>query len=384
MPRLHSLRASALPALGPFLAGASLCLLLPLAASAQLTVRDLVISGGASAEGYQGNLPVVSVPVLDSTEFVSALVGEVGVRGDAIYRMGSSGNLHLTWDGGLRQFAADGFELRDYAPREWVGTLDLGYARPLWERSALQVRGSFRGRGLEDRPPMPLFLQPGYRSAEGSVGFDHAPDAGTLYDLRITAGQADFLAPEFAPQIRLLDRRGLNVEGGLTLQRAPNSSLRLSTAFQVSHYPKQSTFTPDDPFRRDWTLHATGSWTYQANYLLQLGVEGMANRSNSLRPEYDALVLRGLFSASLPREISFSAYGALTAKRYLHATEFARLLPGEEANSATLAYLSVSRRLSETVDGTLRAGWTRAETEIGSQYFQRFGLSLLFHYRPLL
>jgi hypothetical protein len=90
----------------------------------------------------------------------------------------------------------------------------------------------------------------------------------------------------------------------------------------------------------------------------------------------------GFFATPLPRDLRLSVSGSFTAKRYLHESEFARLLPGEEANSASLIYLSLSRQLEENLDGTFRIGWTRAETEIGDAYFARFGGSLIFHYRP--
>jgi hypothetical protein len=34
------------------------------------------------------------------------------------------------------------------------------------------------------------------------------------------------------------------------------------------------------------------------------------------------------------------------------------------------------------LDGAIRFGWTRAETDIGDSYFQRFGATFLFRYRP--
>ncbi len=80
--------------------------------------------------------------------------------------------------------------------------------------------------------------------------------------------------------------------------------------------------------------------------------------------------------------MGFSVYGALTAKQYLHDSDFARLLPGDEANSASLAYVSLTRPLARNLDGAVRVGWTRAETEIGDAYFQRFGASFLLHFRP--
>lgn len=347
----------------------------------QFAIDELVITGGASAEGYQGNLPAVGVPLRDSVEFVSAATGEVTLLADASYGAARNGAFRVIFDGGLRHFSARGFQLRDYSPREWVGTLDATYSRGITDGFGIAAGLQLRGRQIDDRPPMPLFLQPGFRAGRLSAGFDARGPRGVLYDFEVAADRSDFLAPEFAPQIRLLNRNVYRAEAGATLNGG-SSVLRVFVAGERSEYPKQVTFDPADPRRLDATVHTGAFWTYQGTYILQLGLEGRANRSNSNRPEYDAITLSGLVSASLPRDIAFSAYVALTAKQYLHDTSFARLLPGDEANSASLAYVSLTRSLAFNLDGTVRAGWSRAETEIGGAYYQRFGGSFLLHFRP--
>jgi hypothetical protein len=57
-------------------------------------------------------------------------------------------------------------------------------------------------------------------------------------------------------------------------------------------------------------------------------------------------------------------------------------VPGEEADNASVVYLSLTRPLAVDLDGALRVGWTRAETDIGESYFRRFGASFLLHFRP--
>jgi hypothetical protein len=350
-------------------------------AKAQFTLDDLVVTAGASAEGYRGNLPAVGVPVQDSTEFATAAIGEVSLRAVAANRSVGAGSLQVSFDGGLRQFSARGFELRDYSPREWVGLLDARYVMPLGSRVGLLLSVQARGRQIDDRPPMPLFLQPGYRAGQLAVGANIRGPRDVLYDFELSAERSDFLAPRFAPQIRLLNQNVYRAEAGATMSDGV-SVLRVFLAGVRSGFPRQITFDPTDPERRDVTLHGGGSWTYEGESIIRVGLEGRANRSNSNRPEYDALTLSALISASLPQDVSFSAYGALTAKQYLHDSRFARLLPGDEANNASLAYVSFTRPLARNLDGTVRVGWTRAETEIGSAYFERFGGSFLLHFRP--
>lgn len=229
---------------------------------------------------------------------------------------------------------------------------------------------------------MPLFLQPGYLSwAAGAMAETQLAGERRL-DLRARGEKTGFYAPQLVPQVRLLDREALGGEAGFTTPLIGRNDLRVHAGVEASRYPEQDTFDSDDPFRRDRTFSAGATWSYRGGILGQLGAEGRANRSNSMRPEYNSLTVQGLLSAPAPGNAVVTAFGALTLKSYLEPTPFARLIPGEEANNSSLAYVSMGRALARNLDGTVRVGWTRAETEIGDNYFQRVGLSVLFHYRP--
>ncbi len=349
-------------------------------ASGQVTWRDLVVTAGASIEGYEGNLSAVTVPLVDSTDRAAAAVGEFGVRGGVLLLDRESSALSFDFDTGLRQFAAAGFEVRDYAPREWVGTGTLEYSRRLEGSGVLTARTRLRGRWVEDRPPMPLFIHPGYRSLSGAVTYLSRPVQGVRIDARLSAEGSDYRAPDAIPQLDLLDRRSWGGEVGAEWGR--DWSVRFYGAFRSSRYPEQGTFDPDDPFRRDRAFRAGATWTLRSSIVAQLGVEGTLNRSNSNRPEYDAVSARALLSAPLPGDFGLDLYGVLTAKSYIHETDFARLVPGEEADNASVVYVSLTRPLTSELDGAVRVGWTRAETDIGESYFRRFGATFLMHYRP--
>lgn len=350
--------------------------------SGQVTWRDFVITGGVSAEGYQGNLTTAGAAVQDSTDAASAVVSEMGARGGWIWRKGGSVRAALDFDAGVRQFTARGFQQRDYAPREWVGTTDLTFFQPVGDAVLLSGFGRARGRQVQDRPPMPLFLPPAYRSLEGGVGVEVDAGGARRLNLTLLGERSDFVAPAFAPQVRLLDRRGSSARLALTVPRSDNGSIQVFGGVRRSRYPEQSTFVDDDPYRRDRGWNVGAEWTHQGARVMQLGAELRSNRSNSRRPEYDSVTLEGLVSTSVPGRIVLSAYAALTLKRYLEATDAARLIPGEEANNASLAYISLTRGLARNLDGTFRVGWTRAETEIGGEYFQRVGAYVLLRYRP--
>lgn len=350
----------------------------------QVRWNDLVITLGGSGERYSGNFSAVTVPIVDSTDHATAAVGELGVRGSLYLLEEENGtrSLELSFDAGMRQAAAVGFELRDYAPREWVGEAALELVEGLGSWGSLILRGGARSRAVSDRPPMPLFLQPGYTTGQASAELVTRALQGVSLDLRADLETADYRALELVPQLDLLDRRGAGVELGARWG-SQSSNLRVFGGLRWTEYRQQGSFDPADPFRRDRTTRVGADWTHVSDVVVQLGVEGALNRSNSNRPEYDAVSLSGLFTAPLPRGFSLNAFAVLTAKSYLQETDFARLVPGEEADNASIAFVQLGRALAANLDGAVRLGWTRAETDIGSAYYQRFGVSVLFNYRPL-
>lgn len=356
-------------------------LVAPEAVEGQARWRDLVFTVGGSVEGYSGNFPAVTYPVVDSTDHATAAVGEVGVRGLVDLLQEERRGVSLSFDAGMRQAAAIGFTVRDYAPREWVGSATARYEESLAEWGRLTTRLGFRGRAVRDRPPMPLFLQPGYATFTGGLGLVTRSFDGVSFDLQVEGEEADYQAPELAPELDLLDRRTLGFVAGARWGAA--STVRFFGGVRWSEYPHQGSFDPDDPFRRDRTVNVGLEWTYAGDAVFaQLGMEGTLNRSNSNRPEYDALSVQGLFNVPLPWRLSLNLRAVITGKSYIQETDFARLVPGEEADNASIAYLQLTRPLADNLDGAVRFGWTRAETEFGSAYYRRFGGAVQFNYRP--
>lgn len=350
-------------------------------AGAQVQIRDLVISLGGSFEDYNGNLAAVTVPVVDSTDNASAAVGEVAARGALALFQNSAREFEFSFDGGMRQSAAMGFVRRDYAPREWVGTAGIQYMEWLGSWGRLIGRVGYRGRSVRDRPPMPLFIQPGYHVGSGSLGVVTRAMDGVSVDVTVDAETANYKALEFVPQLDLLDRRAIGLTAGARWGSA--STVRVFGGVHWSEYRNQGSFVAEDPFRRDRRVDVGAEWTYAGTVLAQVGIEGTLNRSNSSRPEYDAFSVEGGLAAPLPWRMSLNLRAVITAKSYVQETDFARLVPGEEADNASLAYLQLTRPLAENLDGAIRFGWTRAETDIGRAYYRRFGTSIHFNYRPV-
>jgi hypothetical protein len=352
------------------------------AAHAQVRVDDLVVTTGVSIDAYEGNLASVTTPVVDSTESARARSGQLGVRG--VVLLYASGDQRVTgnFDFGLRQFAAEGFSVRDFTPREFAGRVDLAAWQRLGRWGNVGVELAAHGRRVDDRPPMPLFLQPGFAEVRGALAWESPLIDGELrLGLRVEADDANYRAPERIRALDLLDRDSFGVEA--SAEWGTTSFFRVYTGGRRTHYPRQSSFDVQDPFRRDRTYTAGAEWRYQSDFILEIGVEGAVNRSNSRRPEYDAIALSFQAATPLPLwSLSANLLGTFTAKSYVEETEFARLVPGEEADNASVVFLDVGRPVTVDLDATVRLGWTRAETDIGDSYYERVGVSLLLNYRP--
>ncbi|MCH7530440.1 MAG: hypothetical protein IIB36_01590 [Gemmatimonadetes bacterium] len=355
-------------------------LLLPHQAAGQVRWSDLVFTMGGSAQRYTGNFSAVTVAVVDSTDQATAAGGEIGVRGTLVLLERERQRLTLELDGGVRQAAALGFRLRDYAPREWVGSSSLEFQQTLGSWATGSVRGGVDTRSVRDRPPMPLFMQPGYATVNGAVGLLTRSFQGVAFDLVADIESADYRALKFVPQLDLLDRRAAGFELGAAL--GESSMIRFFGGVRWSEYGHQGSFDADDPFRRDRTVRAGLRWRHVGELIVLVGLEGTLNRSNSNRPEYDALSVSAELSAPLPGQLTLSVLALLTTKSYVNEPNFALLVPGEEADNASIAYAELVRSIRSNLDGGVRLGWTRAETDIGNAYYQRFGLSVFLNYRP--
>ena len=349
----------------------------------QVRVQDLVVTGGFAVEGHSGNLASVTVPVVDSTDRASSTIGEIGIRSDILLFEGAASRLLTTFDLGMRQFVATGFDLRDYSPREKAARADLTWLRGLGRFGTMSISGSARTRSVDDRPPMPLYLQAAYDQWGGTARYQSPLMESLRVDVRLDVDRTDYEATPELPQLRLLDRRSTSGEVGLTW--GGSSRVRVFTGVRDTDYPQQASFDESDPYRRDRTWQVGGRWSWSSSFLAELGVVGTVNRSNSRRPEYDAVSVTGDFAIPLPIwDLSLNLYGALTAKSYIEDTDFARLVPGEEADNASVLFLDVNRPIADNLGATLRFGWSRAETDIGDSYYERWGATLLFNFRPLL
>ena len=354
-------------------------------AGAQVGLRDVVVSVGSSIDRYAGNFTAITVPIVDSAEAVSAVGARVSARGTVLLHSSRGSELSVALDGGWRQTTAWGFVARDYAPTEWVGGAEATYLRQTSWGRATAVLG-IDGRSIWDRPPMPLFKQAGYLHTTGSVGFVHESPESANVDVGIHFLDANYGAPPDFAQLDLLDRREVEAEVGASWGRA-QTGLRFFLGIRGSEYVSQASFDPADPFRRDRTIRGGLTWvrinpSTRGVVFLQGGIQGIINRSNSRRPEYEAVRAEGTVQVRLPSNYSLTAEVLLHYKNYVHETAFARLVPGEEADNESEVNVGVSREVADALDAHLRLEWARAETDFSGAYFGRFGLSFVVNYRP--
>jgi hypothetical protein len=237
---------------------------------------------------------------------------------------------------------------------------------------------------------MPLFLAPGYNSARGAARVRFYPLEGVSFDALADLERTDYEAPRLLQQLDLLDRSSQGVELGARMGTAARDwGVRLFSGLRWSQYDRQGSPDAENPsefrIRRDVAISLGANWSNSMDspIIASLGVEGTLNRSNSLRPEYDALSVTGDVLTPLPWwGLSASANAMLTWKSYVNDTPFVRVVPGEEADNASIVYVDLVRQMAPNLNAQLRFGWTRAETDIGNSYFNRFGTTLLLNFRP--
>ncbi len=350
----------------------------------QVRIEDLVVVVGASVDWHEGNFSAVTVPRIDSAESVASGAGHAQALGRIALLGAGRRRVFLTFDGSLHQYATAGYRFRNYAPRQHAGSVTAYYREQLGG-GPLVLSASVSTSGVSDRPPLPLYLQPGYRKYAGSATYRRNV-AGMDALAGASLENADYAA--IVPQLDLLDHSAMKVWARAVPWAWTRSAVDLFGEYSYRSYSRQGgSGTAGDPFRTDHAVRAGASW--RASWLDddQRGLEGSAtvdgtlNRSNSRRVEYNLLRASGWVSASLGGNTLFLE-GQLSVKRYSRPFMHA-LVPGEEADNTSYVASRLTRRFGPTLNGSVRVRWTRAETSIGGAYFRRLGASFSLNYRPL-
>ena len=364
---------------------AALALLVPLsvptALSGQSWVRDVVITAGLTGEAWWGDFSAITVPQFDSTQNAIAGVGEWSARG--VFRLlnGSERRLEATLDGGIRQSAAAGFQLRNYAPREQSGSLSMIYTEAFGGGS-FTSEATARIRRVFDHPPMPLYKPPGYDIY--SVRVRYARNLrGTRVDLNVAGEQADY-APPVLEHLDFLDRNSVIIEAGGTRRFSIDEELgdywglRLYSAYGHHSYPRQG----GEVQRVDNAMRLGVNFELQWDpFKFSVTLDGTRSRSTSRRVEYK----RGRADAQaiwlLSDGMDLVLTGTLARKRYIEPARHA-LVPGEEADNATIVYAELTKALASRVDGAFRIGWGKVETNFTGAFYTRFRGGFSLRVRP--
>lgn len=355
-------------------------------ASAQVRLDDVSFNMGVASELYRGNFSAITVPQIDSTERALAGAGDMGVRGRLTLLAQDRRSMRLDFDGGMRQFVTNGFQLRNYAPRELSGTLRGNYTQR-YRGGTLVVAPTVVTRYIADRPPMPLYLPPGYNSAALDANYSRAVATGLAVYGRLTGELKDYAAPRVLPALDLLDRRSITAATGITKVFPGSSETRDQTiltffgAYQYHSYPKQGGLGLP---RTDDGLQAGSEFSLdrrEANgFVLTLSANATRNRSSSRRVEYNAARIRATAAVELGADTQLDVEGLYAAKRYIHPQE--ALVPGEEADNAAGVSAEITRFLGDGVRAGIGGGWIRAETNFSGDYYQRFSVSFSLTVNP--
>lgn len=388
LPPLPSLRSPARARFRLFVTalGLACALHLPAKLTGQGFIRDFVISGGATGEAWNGDFTAITVPQIDSTERAVAWVGEWSASGEFILLQRAHGLLEATFDAGFRQFATAGYQLRNYAPREHSGLLKTTYRHALGGGRLGSVFTEARARvlGITDRPPMPIYLSPGYEAYRLTAGYGKSVRDLDM-DLAVSGERADFAAPALLRNLDLLDRTSLIVEagGGKRNYRSSNSDVdysgfRFFSAYRYHSYPKQGYGV----LRADHAVGLGGIYELSSERIyFKTTLDGTRSRSSSRRVEYNAARLEMEVQWGFSETMGLTVSGKLARKRYIDPGQHA-LVPGEEADNETNLYAEITRQLGLGVNGAFRLGWQKVETNFSGASYTRFGGGFFLRARP--
>ena len=332
------------------------------------------LTGRAALEQYRGDFSAVTVPIVDSTESVKAGASEWEFLLERFVAH-STRRVRVTVNGTLRQFTTAGFLQRNYAPRVYSLSVRTLYTE-LLAAGTLTLDARVDTRGIADLSPMPMYIPPGYRAYSLDAGFSRAVSGNTV-DAHIRYEEKDYAGPSALPTLDLLDQRSFEVQaGGDRVFRGPPgtddySTLRVFAAYLHERYPLQG-------HRRDHKFQVGSRWYLHRwetiGLSLTLDASGIFNRSNSSRVEYNAARVEVTARQLVGERNLVLLKGIWSGKSYVGPQEF--LVPGEEADNAAIFEGEISRTLGSGISVSAGGSWTRAETNISGDYYQRVRFSV--------
>lgn len=328
------------------------------------------LTGRTALELYRGDFSAVTHPIVDSAESVIAVASEWEfLLGRAFAH--STRRFEVTVDGTLQQFATAGFLQRNYAPRTQSFSLQTLYTERL-EAGTLTLDAQVGTRGISDLTPMPMYLPPGYLAYSLDAGFSRRVSENTGVDAHVRFQDRDYAGPSVLQTLDYLDLRSFEVHAGGdrvsygTPGTDDYSTLRVFAAYLHQRYPLQG-------HRRDHKVQVGSRWYLDRwetwGLRVTLDASGILNRSNSSRVEYNAARIAATARQRLGERYLLLLTGIWSGKSYLGPQEF--LVPGEEADNAAIFEGELSRVLGAGISVNVGGSWTRAETNISGDYYQR-------------
>ncbi len=353
--------------------------------SAQVRLENVSITMGVGGEMYgsDGNFLSIAVPQVDSTDSALGASGDMGAAGTLFFMADNGRSLSTAFDFGMRQFWTGGFQARNYAPRELSGRVQANYQQH-FAGGTLAVIATLDSRHIADRPPLPLYLAPGYNAGAVVTNYYRAIAADMTMYGQLTGETKDYTAD--LPALDDLDRRSVGFEAGVQKafrgrpETRDESTLRLFGTYLHHSYPKQGLGL----LRTDNAARIGGEYSLDRRdthgFFLELRAHGTRSRSNSRRVDYNAGRIEATGSVALGEDTQLELRGLWAVKRYINQQDF--LVPGEEADNATIVFAQVTRFLRDGVRAGIGGGWRRAETNFSGAYYQRFSMSFSLTVSP--
>ena len=359
-------------------------------ASGQVRLENVSITMGVGGEMYgsDGNFLSIAVPQIDSTDSALGASGDMGAAGTLILMAGNGRSLSTDFNFGMRQFWTNGFQARNYAPREHSGRVQANYSQRLGS-GTLFIIPTLDSRHVADRPPLPLYLPPGYNAGAIVTNYSRTIAADLALYGQLTGETKDYTAD--LPALDDLDRRSVSLEAGVqrVFRGRPDpgepeirdrSTLRFFGTYLHHSYPKQGLglLRTDNAARIGSEFSLDRRDTH--GFFFELRAHGTRSRSNSRRVDYNAFRIEAEGSVELGEYTQLDLQGLWAVKRYINQQDF--LIPGEEADNATIVFAQVTRFLRDGVRAGIGGGWRRAETNFSGAYYQRFSMSFSLTVNP--
>jgi hypothetical protein len=231
-----------------------------------------------------------------------------------------------------------------------------------------------KGRYLSEPLPLPGYLEPGRLEAGLASRLAYPLHDG--WDLVLGAGGDGVRYA--AEERKVLDRQGLNASAGVAWY-GESASGRVGLLASRHDFPRRLLLWER---RADTRVGAEAEAALEGRVVARVSA-GLA-WNDSRVPAYDFRAARAAIAVSVPwGSGAVQAYGALTHLAYRNAGPEDAGVALSDRDAGSILAVQLTRPLSATRALVFRADWSRSETGFRSDFYHRFGTSVLMTFRGL-